>query len=126
MLQRLFRWLALLIFILTAIQPVLGAFGFFENPDYINFHEIVANALFPLALLLLGLSIVAGFQRRGRMMLWSFILTALVVSQIGLGYATRSNTEITAYHIPAGVLVFGAALIVALMSYGLSLNSEAA
>lgn len=126
LLQRLYRWLAVIVFILAAAQPVLGAFGFFENRDYMAFHEILANALFPLALLMLGLSIVAGFQRRGRMMLWSFILTALIVSQIGLGYSTRSDASLTAYHIPAGVLVFGVALLVVLMSYGMRLNRETA
>ena len=128
-LQRLFRWLAVLTFVLTAIQPVLGAFGFFRNADstdYTAFHEMIANLLFLLAVALLVLAFVAGFERARRMQIWAALLVITVVSQIGLGYSTRDDAQLLAFHIPAGVAVFACALIVALLSFGLTLRRESA
>lgn len=128
-LQRLFRWLAVLTFALTAIQPVLGAFGFFRNADstdYTAIHGVIANTLFLLAVVLLGLAFVGGFERSRRMQIWAVLLVVTVVSQIGLGYSTRDDLQLLAIHIPAGVAVFTCALVVALLSYGLTLRTESA
>lgn len=122
---RIYRWLAVIILALTMLQPVLGGFGWFRDRDYINMHAMVANTIFPLSVLLLVLALVAGFRRRLRMIGWSLALVILVTSQIGLGYSTRGNLTSAAIHIPGGVLVFGAALIVALLSYGMTLQREA-
>lgn len=128
-LQRIFRWLAVLTFALTAIQPVFGAFGFFragDSTDYTAFHEMTANLLFLLAIALLILAFVAGFERARRMQIWSVLLVITVVSQIGLGYSTRDDAQLLAIHIPAGVAVFACALVVALLGFGLTLRTESA
>lgn len=128
-LQRAFRWLAVIIFVLTALQPLFGGFGFFrpgDELDYTAIHAQIANVLFPLALVLFGLAIVAGYQHRNRMIVWSGLLLVSIVSQIGLGYSTRNDFQLTAIHIPSGVLVFALALIVMLLSYGLSFDRETA
>jgi hypothetical protein len=36
-------------------------------------------------------------------------LLLLLVSQIGLGYSTRSSPELVAWHVPMGVAIFGLA-----------------
>lgn len=129
-LQRLFRWLAVLTFVLTAIQPVLGAFGFFrkaDSTDYTAIHGVLANILFPLAALLLALAFVSGFERARRMQIWTLLLVIAVVSQIGLGYSARGgDQQLLAIHIPSGVAVFACALVVALLSFGLTLRTESA
>ena len=122
---RIYRWVALLALILTTIQPVLAGFGWFRDRDYINMHEMLANVIFLVAALLLVLSFVAGFRHRMRMIGWSVALVVLVVAQIGLGYGSRESLTAAAIHIPVGVLVFGAALMVALMSYGMTLQRDA-
>jgi heme A synthase len=122
---RIYRWLAVTILVLTMLQPVLGGFGWFRDDDYIDIHAIVANTIFPLSVLLLLLALVAGFRQRTRMIGWSVALVILVTSQIGLGYSTRESLTSAAIHIPGGVLVFGTALIVALLSYGMTLQREA-
>lgn len=125
LLKRIYRWLALLMLALTMLQPVLAGVGWFRNRDYIDMHAMVANALFLVAVLLLLLALVAGFQHRLRMIGWSVALVILVVSQIGIGYSTRESLTSAAIHIPGGVLVFGTALIVALLSFGMTLQREA-
>lgn len=128
-LQRAFRWLAVATFILTAIQPILGASGFFraaDDIDYTAIHEMIANLLFLCAVLLLLAAIVAGFQRRSTMITWCAALLVVTSFQIGLGYSTRDDAQLLAVHIPAGVLVFALALMVLLLSYGLTLNREQA
>lgn len=124
LLKRIYSWLALAILALTLLQPVLGGIGWFRNRDYINFHEMVANLIFLLAVLLLVVALLTSFQHRLRMIGWSVALVLLVTSQIGLGYATRESLTSAAIHIPGGVLVFGTALIVTLLSYGMTLQRE--
>ncbi|MEZ4570160.1 MAG: hypothetical protein R2849_07505 [Thermomicrobiales bacterium] len=53
-----FRGLSVIVFALTALQAFLGSAGFFrpgDSTDYTAIHEIIANALFPLAVILFGL-----------------------------------------------------------------------
>ncbi len=126
-LRRNFRGLAVIVFALTAVQAFLGSAGFFrpaDSTDYTSFHEIVANALFPLAILLFGLTFIAQFQHRNRMIIWTGLLLIAVISQIGLGYSARDNVSLLSWHIPSGVAIFGFALVVMLLSFGLRLDRD--
>lgn len=125
--RRIFRWLAVLTFALTALQPVLGAFGFFRNADdldYTAMHEMIANILFLLALALLVLTFFAGFRHRNRMLGWGVALLIAVVSQIGLGYSSRDDATLLAFHVPSGVAVFAIALIIMLLAFGLRFERD--
>lgn len=120
--RRVFRWLAVLTFAFTALQPLLGAFAFFrraDDMDYTAMHEMIANILFLLALGLLILAFFAGFQRRNLMLAWIGALLVGVVTQIGLGYSARDDAALLAIHIPSGVAVFAFALIIMLLAFGL-------
>lgn len=126
-LRRNFRGLAVIVFILTAVQPFLGAFSFFrpaDSTDYTAFHAIIANTLFLLALVLFGLVFLARFERHLAMLIWTGLLVLSIVSQIGLGYSSRDDKTLLAWHIPSGVAVFAFALIVMLLSFGLRLGGE--
>ncbi len=119
------RWLALIVVILTAVQPFLGSRGFFSSSDAsLSAHEGIANLLFLLALILVPLTFLGQFERRWTMVGWSVGLLVAISAQIGLGYSTRDNMEIVTYHITLGVLIFGAALILTLLSYGLRLSRQ--
>jgi heme A synthase len=125
--RRIFRWLAVLTFALTAVQPVLGAFGFFRSADdldYTAMHEMIANILFLLALALLVLTFFAGFRHRNRMLGWSVALLIAIVSQIGLGYSARDDASLLALHIPIGVAAFTFALIIMLLAFGLRFERD--
>jgi heme A synthase len=114
---------------LTVLQPVLGAFSFFRSGDdlgYTAMHEMIANILFLLTLALLVLIFFAGFQHRNRMLGWTAALLVGVVSQIGLGYSSRDDLTLLAFHIPSGVAVFAFALIVMLLAFGLRFQRDTA
>ena len=126
-LRRNFRGIAVIVFFLTAVQAVLGASGFFRRADsigYTSIHELIANALFPLSIVLFGLVFLAQFERRSRMLIWTGLLLIAVISQIGLGYSARNDASLLAWHIPGGVAIFGLALIVMLLSFGLRFDPE--
>lgn len=126
-LRRNFRGLAVIVFLLTAIQAVLGSAGFFrpaDSTDYTSLHELIANALFPLALVLFGLSFISRFLHRNRMIIWTGLLLIAIISQIGLGYSARNNVSLLSWHIPSGVAIFGFALVVMLLSFGLRFNQD--
>lgn len=123
--QRAVRWLAILLVLLAGIQPLLGSAGFFRSSDTsLNAHEGLANLIFLVALAIVPLAFLGGFKRRNLLTGWSVALLIAVVAQIGMGYATRDSLDIVIYHITLGVLIFGAAVIVALLSYGLTLNRQ--
>ncbi|CAN5517888.1 hypothetical protein BH23CHL2_BH23CHL2_05690 [soil metagenome] len=119
-LRRNFRGLSVIVFALTAAQAFLGSAGFFRpnGDDYTTLHEIIANALFPLGIILFGLVFLAQFERRNQMLIWTGLLLIAIISQIGLGYSARNNISLLAWHIPSGVAIFGFALIVMLLSFG--------
>ena len=126
-LRRNFRGLSVIVFALTAAQAFLGSAGFFrggDSIDYTTVHEIIANALFPLAIILFGLVFLAQFERRNQMLFWTGLLLILIISQIGLGYSSRNDITLLAWHIPSGVAIFGAALVVMLLSFGLRLTRD--
>lgn len=121
-LRRNFRGLSVIVFALTAAQAFLGSAGRFRSGsdiDYKTLHEIIANALFPLGIILFGLVFLAQFQRRNQMLLWTGLLLIAIISQIGMGYSARNNISMLAWHIPAGVAIFGFALITMLLSFGM-------
>ncbi len=126
-LQQAFRWIVVGTLILTLVQPVLSGFGTFDGRSgLVNVHEMVANFLFLLALVLFALAFVSGFQHKRRMLIWSGLLLALIFVQIGLGYSGRSSGVSLALHIPNGVAVFGTAIVLSLLSFGMTLNRKLA
>lgn len=126
-LRRNFRGLAVIVFALTAIQAFLGSASRFSGNndiDYKSLHELIANALFPLAIVLFGLSFISRFRHRSRMIIWTGLSLIAIISQIGLGYSVRTNPGLLSWHIPSGVAIFGFALIVMLLSFGLRLDQD--
>jgi hypothetical protein len=127
-LRKNFRGLAVIVFALTFAQAILGPAGLFrptDSTDYSAIHELIANALFLLALILFGLVFLAQFQRRNLMLIWTGLLLIAIISQIGLGYSARDDGSLLAWHIPSGVAVFGLAFVVMLLSFGLRFDQDA-
>ena len=122
--RQAFQWLSVVMFALVTLQPVLAGRGWFQDRQFIDIHGFVANAIFPISLLLLGLALFAGFRRRNLMVGWSFLLMILVVSQIGMGYSATGRPNVAALHIPLGVIIFGVSLMLMLFAYGFNTNGE--
>ena len=122
--RKAFQWLAVLMFGLLAVQPVLGGWISFRDRGVIDIHAMVANTMFLVAVLLVGLAMLAGFARKNTFILWSMLLLVMIVAQMGLGYGAREAREVAAYHIPMGVFAFGVGLILMLLAFGFTTRRE--
>lgn len=121
-----FKWLSVLLFILVAVQPILGGEVIYRDRDILTVHAMVANTIFLVVLVLAGLSFFAGFSRKTRMVGTSLLLLVMVTAQIGLGYAAEGRPNIAALHIPMGVFTFGVTLLLMLFAFGFSVRRETA
>jgi hypothetical protein len=123
-LRKAFQWLAVLMFALLALQPALGGWGWFRDRSAIDLHAMVANTMFLVAVLLVGLALVSGFTRKNWLLGWSLLLLVMIFAQMGLGYGSRGRPDIAALHIPMGVFAFGVGLMLMLFAYGFTLQRE--
>ena len=112
------RWLphlAILAGVLMVFQAFLAGRGLFLDRDLIEIHGYLGEFTF-----LVGVAIVISAwlgKQSGRYGQTELILAVtnllLIVAQLGLGYGTRDNLAIVAWHLANAVLVSGtiAALI---------------
>ena len=113
----IFRWLTVLTAGLVLIQALFAGRGLWLNRTFIDYHEILANVLFIVVVAQLGLTLAIGIPGSlGKRILWSnAALVLLMLVQTGLGYSGRTELEARAWHIPLGVLIFGLAVMVAVI-----------
>jgi hypothetical protein len=123
-LRTAFQWLAVLMFALLALQPVLGAWVWYRDRGMIDIHAMVANTMFLVAVLLVALALVSGFARKNWITGWSLLLLVLIVAQMGLGYGSRGRPDVAAMHVPIGVFTFGVGLLLMLFAFGFTLRRE--
>ncbi len=105
-----YRIAAVLMVALVLLQAILAGRGWFDDHDYFDIHEIVANLVMLDALVLLGLAIAIGAPASWRIALIApaAVLVVLVFVQVALGYQLRDGSgEAGAWHVPNGVLIFG-------------------
>ena len=104
-------WLSLLTLLLVLLQAILAGQGWFEDRDYFDIHEMVANIIFLVVVVQLVLTALLKIQGPiGRtLLIMNGVLLVLVIVQIGLGYAyTEGETDQAgAWHIPLGMVIFG-------------------
>jgi hypothetical protein len=117
-----YRWLATLFAVLVVVQAFLGTRGYFADQDLINLHEMLANAMFLIAI---GTAVLAYLlYTRGaatmRDVALNGVLVLLTVAQIGLGYSTRGEDNFAttvSLHVPNGVLMMGVSTAIAAMAW---------
>jgi len=99
-------WLAGLVVIGVLIQAVLaGQHIAFESP--IELHGFIGSAVFAFQAAIVVLVFIG--RASTEVKITSLVIIGLLFAQIGLGYAARSGGHaLNAWHIPLGVLVFGA------------------
>lgn len=103
--------------LLVLLQAALaGLFISREELGAKDQHEVMANVLF----LAVAVQLVLAFLVRGwgqfRLMYWVAVMLALVVAQVGLGYASKDHTLPEAVHIPLGVFIFGLSAIISTLA----------
>ena len=94
---------------LVLVQAILAGRGWFIDIDLIEVHGYVGNAVFLVAVLqaALAFAVFGPAGIRNPVLVICVVLVALVVAQIGLGYAGRDSAGAAAMHVPNGVLIFG-------------------
>ncbi len=114
----IFRWLTILTAGLVLIQALFAGRGLWLNRTFIDYHEMLANVLFIVVVVQLVLAFAIGIPGRlgKRLLGLNAALVLLTLVQTGLGYSGRTELEARAWHIPLGVLIFGLAVIVAVMA----------
>lgn len=92
---------------LVLVQAVLAGHStrLFGSVDIVT-HGVVGNVTFTVALAAFVLALV-GRVPRLRLIL-AAVLLGLVTIQVGLGYTGRSSRSAAAWHVPLGVVIFGA------------------
>jgi hypothetical protein len=112
--------------LLALLQAVLAGQGWFEDHDFFDIHEIVANIFFLVVVLQLGLTYftrITGSLAR-RLLMLNALLLVLTVMQIGLGYSGRDgSSQALAWHVPIGTLIVGLAVVIALLTNALRSRS---
>ena len=122
----IYRWLVMLTSALVLLQAVLAGRYLWINPDFLNYHEILANALFLVVVVQAGMTFAMGIPGSlGKRLLWLNVALAIaVVVQIGLGYSGKTDREAASWHIPLGVLIFGLTVAIAAMTPQILHSSE--
>lgn len=113
----IYRWLVVITSGLVLLQALFAGRFLSGSPDYIDYHEILANVLFVVAVVQLALTVAIGIPGGlGKRLLWlNAALAVLILVQTGLGYSGRTELEARAWHIPLGVLIFGLTVAIAAM-----------
>ncbi|MGC4189951.1 MAG: hypothetical protein QM589_01790 [Thermomicrobiales bacterium] len=115
-----FRWLTVVNAVLIVVQAFLASQGFWGGEHgLITGHGQLGNLVFLLVVAQGVLAVMlanAGAMPRGVLVL-AGLAVVLVVVQIALGYATRDDFKITAWHVTNGVLLMGIAAALAAIAW---------
>jgi hypothetical protein len=119
-----YRWLATLFAVLVVAQAFLGIRGYFGKPDLVDVHEMLANAMFLLAVVQTVLGWLLYSKRIIGMpaLALNGLLVLLTIAQIGLGYSATADegknlVNLVSLHVPNGVLLMGVSTILAVMAW---------
>ena len=97
--------LAGLIAVIVVVLAFLAGRFLFLGDLVIEIHGYIGNTVFLLALVNLGLGLIA--KADGGQLAVAGLIALLTFSQIGLGYVGRETADAAAIHIPNGVLLMG-------------------
>lgn len=114
-----FRWIAVLSTVLVLVQAFLAGRGLSLNHKFIDYHGMLANAIFLIVVVQLVLLVAIGIPGIAgkRLVAMNAVLVLLVLMQTGLGYSGRTDMDARAWHIPLGVLIFGLTVAIAGMTW---------
>jgi cytochrome b561 len=102
------RWLsALVVFGIVVMAALIGQGVWGGERGLINGHRDWGIAVLVLAVIQFILAVTLYQRKRISWvpMVLSFIIVALLVGQMGLGFSSRQNKELVAWHVPLGVLL---------------------
>ena len=112
-----FKGASHLVAALILIQAIIaGLFISGEESGAKDIHEIAGNILFVVVVAQLILAYLVRSWGRFNQFLWVAVLAVLTFVQLGLGMASEDESIAEAIHIPLGVLIFGLAVVVSVVS----------
>ncbi|MGN6030225.1 MAG: hypothetical protein ACTHQE_01040 [Thermomicrobiales bacterium] len=115
-----FQWLTIVNAVLMVVQAFLASEGVFGGErNLVTGHGHLGNLVFLLVVAQAVLAFVlANAGRLPRMAVTiAAVIVLLTVAQIGLGYSTRNDVGLAAWHIPNGVLLMGGMAVLATMAW---------
>jgi hypothetical protein len=107
------RWIALIVAVGIPVQAFLASYGLFEGePGFVDAHRILGMTL--VLLMAINVVLVAVLVSRGRagrgQLIGAGVVLVVYIAQMMLGFATRDDAGMAAWHIPLGVLLMGGAV----------------
>jgi hypothetical protein len=109
-----YQWLVALTSALILIQAVFAGRYLFAGLT-LTWHEMLANILFLVAVVQVGLTWYLGIPGAlgRRLLILNGLLVLLIVVQIALGYSGDESRQALSWHVPNGVLIFGLTVAIA-------------
>ena len=103
-------WIARIIVVGLPIQAFLASYGLFEGErSFVSAHQAFGMIL--VLLVAVQVAIYAVLAQRGRAprgaVISSTVGLFIYLVQLGLGFATREDAGMAAWHIPLGVMLMG-------------------
>jgi cytochrome b len=112
-----FKGASHLVAALILVQAIIaGLFISGEESGAKDIHEIVGNILFVVVVAQLILAYLVRSWGRFNQFPWVAVLAILTFVQLGLGMASEDESIAEAIHIPLGVMIFGLAVVVSVVS----------
>lgn len=118
---RWFRWLSTATAVLILLQAIMAGQFLFrasEFPHLRQDHGMVGNLIFLVVIAQVILAVL-GLQRRlwgSNILVINAVILLLIFVQVGLGYGGRSSVFAASLHVPNGVLLFGIAVLNAVIA----------
>jgi len=107
-------WIAGIVVVGLPIQAFLASYGLFEGePGFVSAHRVFGMIL----VLLIAIQVIIYallVQRRevpAGALVGSIVVLVVYVAQLMLGFATRDDAGMAAWHIPLGVLLMGGSVM---------------
>ena len=106
--------IAVIVAVGIPIQAFLASYGLFEGESgFVTAHRFFGMVLVLLIAAQVGISaLLAQRSEIGRgAVIGGFVTLIIYIVQLGLGFATRENASLAAWHIPLGVLLMGGSVM---------------
>ena len=118
---RWFRWLSTGTAVLILLQAIMAGQFLFRGSQFPHLkedHGALGNLIFVVVVAQLILAFLGMRERMwgSNIIVINVVILLLVFVQIGLGYGGRTNTFSASMHIPNGVLLFGLAVLNAVIA----------
>lgn len=118
---RWFRWVSTATAVLILVQAIMAGQFLFRGAEFPHLrqdHGMLGNLIFLVVIAQIALAF-AGMRRKiwgTNIVVINVVILLLIFVQVGLGYGGRTNLFSASLHVPNGVLLFGIAVLNAVIA----------